>query len=118
MAPGRPFVVIVIFLFFRGAPIGQWGGGHLVYASTSLRAIRLGVCVCGLVCVRACMCVWARARKPVNTCVSVYVYVCVCVCVCARARARVSTSARARACWRLYEYGVFVFQCASVSLLF
>ena len=33
------------------------------------------------------MCVWARARKPVNTCV------CVCVCVCTTVRARV----RARA---------------------
>ena len=48
--------------------------GHLVYTSTSLRTIRLGVCVG--VGVRACMCVLARARKPVNTC----------VCVCARVR--------------------------------
>ena len=45
-----------------------------------MRAIRLGVC--GGVGVRACMCVWPRARKPVNTCI------CVCVCVC-----RVSVSA-------------------------
>ena len=34
-----------------------------------MHAIRLGVCVG--VGVRACMCVWARARKPVNTCVCV-----------------------------------------------
>ena len=49
--------------------------------------------------VRACMCVWARARKPMNTC----------VCVC-----RVSANTRAGD----YECGVFVFQCASVSLCF
>ena len=42
-----------------------------------MRAIRLGVC--GGVGVRACMRMWARARKPVNTCV--------CVCVSASARA-------------------------------
>ena len=55
---------------------------------------------------RACMCVWARARKPVNTCV----WWCVCVCVCVR------QCERARA--GDYECGVFVFQCASVSLCF
>ena len=44
-----------------------------------MHAIRLGVCVG--VDVRACMCVWARARKPVNT------------CVCASVRARVRTRA-------------------------
>ena len=50
-----------------------------------------------------CMCVWVRARKPVNTCV------CVCVCVMRQSE---------RACARDYECGVFVFQCASVSLCF
>ena len=39
-----------------------------MYAST-MHTIHLGVCVG--VGVHACMCVWARARKPVNTCVCV-----------------------------------------------
>ena len=60
-----------------------------------VHVIHLGVCVCGLVCVCVCV-VWAHARKPVN--------MCVCVCVCPHAL--------------LYECGVFVFQCASVSLCF
>ena len=46
-----------------------------MYASTSARDPPR--CVWG-VGVRSCMCVWARARKPVNTCV--------CVCVCVRVR--------------------------------
>ena len=45
---------------------GVGGGGHLVYASTSARDPPRCVCVGGGG-VRACMCVWARARKPVNT---------------------------------------------------
>ena len=64
------------------------------------------VCVWGLVCVRVCVCV--------GTCTETCEHVCVCVCVCVC----VSASARARACRRLYECGVFVFQCASVSLCF
>ena len=64
-----------------------------------VRAICLGVC--GGVGVRACMCVWVRAWKPVNVCV-----------MCASVRSHV----RARA--GDYECRVFVFQCASVSLCF
>ena len=55
--------------------------GGIYCTPAQVRAIRLGVC--GGVGVRACMCVWARARKPVNTC----------VCVCARVCAGDSTSA-------------------------
>ena len=53
---------------------GVGGRGHLVYASTSARDPPR--CVWG-VGVRACMYVWARAWKPVNT------------CVCASVRSRV-----------------------------
>ena len=54
-----------------------------MYTSTTVRAIRLGVCLG--VGVRACMCVWVRAQKPVNTCV--------CVCVSVRAHEGDSMSA-------------------------
>ena len=68
-----------------------------MYAGT-MHAICLGVCVG--VGMRACMCVWAHARKPVNTCM--------CVCVCAMVSARACN----------YECRVYVFQCASVSFCF
>ena len=53
-------------------------------------------CVCG-VGVRACMCVWVLARKPVNMCVF-----------------HVSVSVHAGDS----ECRVFVFQCVSLSLCF
>ena len=60
------------------------------------RCVLGGWCACVYVCVGACT----------ETCE----HMCVCVCVC------VSAVARARR--RLYECGVFMFQCASVSLCF
>ena len=76
------------------------GRGHLVYASTRARdpprCVWGGWCTCVYVCVGACT----------ETCKHV------CACVCASVRARVRTRASD------YECGVFVFQCASVSLCF
>ena len=77
-----------------------------------VHAIRLGVCVwggwctCMYVCVGACTETCEHVCVCVCECVCVCVSVCVCVCVCTRA------------CRWLYECGVFVFQCASVSLCF
>ena len=58
------------------------------YKDSSLKALRVHVCVCACVCVRAC----------VRACVCV----CVCVCVCACVRACV------RACARLCVHVLFV----------
>ena len=69
-----------------------------MYASTSARDLHR--CVCGGWC--ACMYV----------CVGVCTETCEHVCVC------VHVSVSACACRQLYECGVFVFQCVSVSLCF
>ena len=81
------------FFSLRGEPVG-WGKVHLVYASTKVRDLPRCVCVCACVCGRVHRNLWT------------------CVCVCARAH-----QCECMCRW-LYERGVIVFQCASVSLCF
>ena len=69
LARGWPFVVIVILLFFRGEPVGQWGGGWGAFSVRQHKCMRSAyMCVC--VCLRWCVCVCGCTDtwKPVNMC--------------------------------------------------
>jgi len=89
----------------NGSPPRTEGGVVLLEESQSVRVCRCGHCkslapewemVC--VCLRACVCVWARVWAFVRVCLFVDASVCVRVCVCARVCLFVDASVRVCVC--------------------